>query len=394
MTINIMGKEDRSAIFWRRLLPSILLQKKLTMIPHNQQHSSILATGAAITLGAAVLYQINWPRLIFRFVFSILAPTKERLWPSDDERISPQARGMAWVLLAGPPPPHDIQPIRTMMKYFWPNAWPREGKDIQVEILPTPRKGSQTLLIWPQPIKRNNTAVIHLHGGGMVAGTTGTERGFAVELARRLKVPVLSIDYRLVPENLVQDAVQDVVDAYQYFLKNYPQFTKLSFLGGSAGAGHSLLAALKLKELGVKPSPTSLVLSSPGPGMEFLPPEDVYNSWNSLKENAPFDGYMAGEFYQYVTSIVYQAEENKDCFRKQLADLEGLPPCLVTMGSYEVILDGARKLVQCLRDAKVKVDSIEYWKCQHCHFAFFEIAPESSAALDELIGWIEKSWET
>ena len=116
--------------------------------------------------------------------------------------------------------------------------------------------------------------------------------------------------------------------------------------------------------------------------------------WNlAVFTNAPVDGYMAGDFYQYVTSLVYKPEANKQYFRKQLASLEGLPPCLVTIGSYEVILDGANKLVNCLKAAKVKVDYKQYWKMQHCHFAFFELTPESSIALDDLIQWLQASWK-
>ena len=345
-------------------------------------------------LGVA-LSRINWPRLIFRSIFGVLAPTKERIWPSDDTSLSPQVRGLAWLLLAGPPPPHDIQPIRTMMKYFWPNVWPPVGNDITIETLPTPRPDSQTLLIGHDrsSTTEGDVALIHIHGGGMVAGTTGTERGLAVELSRRTKVPVLSIDYRLIPEALVEEAVQDVVTAYQYFLDKFPQYTKITFIGGSAGAGHSLLATLKLKEKNIQPLPTSLVLTSPGPGMEFLDPEDEIESWKSLKENAPMDGYMAGEFYQYVTSIVYAPSQNREYLRQQLKHLRGLPPCLVTAGSYEVILDGVHKLYHNLQAAEVQVEYKEYQKMQHCHFAFFEFTPESSQALDELVDWVKASWK-
>lgn len=363
------------------------------------------ATTAAL-LGAVALYKINWPRLLFRTIFAVVAPTKERLWPSDDPAfISPQSRGLAWILLAGPPPPHDIYLIRKLMRHFWPHVWPPiDTKKITIETLPTPREDSETILILPSnnsSNKNNNTALIHVHGGGMVAGTTGTERGLAVELARRLQVPVLSIDYRLCPEYSVQEAVQDVVDAYQYFVARYPQFTKLSFLGGSAGAGHALLATLQLQNEGIQPLPTSLVLSSPGPGMEFLPPvDDIHTSnsttyWKSLTENAPVDGYMAGGFYQYVTGIVYGNRVNAEYFQSQLqvSNLQTLPPTLVTAGSYEVILSGVRKLVMCLQAANVKVDYKEYPKMQHCHFTFFEFTPEASTALDELIAWLQNSWK-
>ncbi|CAB9500789.1 Acetyl esterase [Seminavis robusta] len=375
----------------------------LGTISTNKMNSGQLLLWTSIP--AVVVYglsRINWPRTIFRFVFGIVAPTKERFWPSDDPQISPGARGMAWILLAGPPPPHDVQPIRTMMKYFWPNVWPTPPPGtIQVDVVPTPRATSQSLWITPSSCSNTCTqCLIHLHGGGMIAGTTGTERGLAVELARRLGVPVLSVDYRLVPEATIQQAVEDVVTAYQWLRKTHPHLTKLSFLGGSAGAGHSLLAAIRLQELDLDVKPTSLVLSSPGPGMEFLPSqvaatvEETRRTWKHLDKNAPHDGYMAGEFYQFVTSIVYQDPANREYLTQQLSKLSKgkLPPCLVTAGSYEVLLDGVHALVDALQTEQVPVVYKEYWKMQHCHFCFFEFTPEASDALDELILWLNKSW--
>jgi acetyl esterase/lipase len=372
--------------------------------PNGPLFGNNAATLVAASVPFLLMYgltQINWPRTIFRCIVSVVAPTKERIWPSDDESLSPQVRGLAWVLLSGPPPPHDIQPIRTMMKYFWPNVWPPQGDDIRVEQVPTPRIDSESLWISPptQALKDASACLIHLHGGGMVAGTTGTEQGLAVELSRRLGVPVLSVDYRLVPDNTVADGVEDVVAAYQWLLKNHPHIKQISFLGGSAGAMHSLLAAIIIKELCLQIQPTSLVLSSPAPGMEFLPggSNNEDERWTSLQENAPKDGFMAGEFYQYVTSVVYNDETNQAYFRRQLSKLSGLPPCLVTAGTYEVILDGVRSLVKALRDANSNGSSVvtykEYWKMQHCHFTFFEFTPESSVALDELVAWLQDTWK-
>ena len=201
-----------------------------------RRNTQLIVVAAAAPVAMVLLSRaaVNWPRCLFRFVFGVVAPTKERWFPSDDLSLSVQARGMAWILRAGPPPPHDVHPIRTMMKFFWPHVWPPNDEGsvsyCRVETIPTPRHDSQSLLVWPPNYADKQTklekdsdnnklfALFHLHGGGMIAGTIGTERGLTMELARRLNVPVVSVDYRLVPEHTVQDGVDDVVAVYEWFL--------------------------------------------------------------------------------------------------------------------------------------------------------------------------------
>ena len=391
-------------IVWSNNIHGTNQDKKNTMkapssIITTTSATALLTVAVPTVLAVALYHHVNWPRTIFRFVFGILAPVKETLWPSDSNAtdISPQSRGLAWILLTGPPPPHNVETIRNMMKHFWPHVWPIPDPNI-VQVTKASISGTESLLILPKHSTRPKAALLHLHGGGMIAGTTGTEQGLAVELAKRLQVPVLSVDYRLVPEHSVEDAVDDVVAAYQWMVsQEHFQDRKISFMGGSAGAGLALLAALKIRDSSSLKMPKSLVLASPAPGMEFLPTttstdHQTDQPWESMTYNAPKDGYMAGNFYQYVTSVVY-TEENKAYYQKALANLNGLPPCLVTSGEYEVILGGIQRLATTLQQANVKVHYREYPKMQHVHFAFFEFTPEALAGLDDIVHWLNESWK-
>lgn len=150
-----------------------------------------------------------------------------------------------------------------------------------------------------------------------------------------------------------------------------------------------MLTALKLVREGVK-KPKSLVLSSPGPGMEFLHGSKSFE-WKSLKNNADKDGLLAGNFYPWVAGIVY-TETNEDYFRSALRDLSGLPPCLVTAGSYEVMLGGIQNLQLALKEANVSVEYREYPKMQHVHLAFFNVMPEAAQGVGDIVSWLKQSW--
>ena len=74
-------------------------------------------------------------------------------------------------------------------------------------------------------------------------------------------------------------------------------------------------------------------------------------------------------------------------FASAMRDLSGLPPCLVTVGGHEVLLDGARTLAKELQKTKVKVSFTEYEQMPHVHHALYFWASKSSEALDNVVSW-------
>ncbi len=56
----------------------------------------------------------------------------------------------------------------------------------------------------------------------MVVGSAESEIGSAGYLAQQLNMRVLSVDYRLAPENTIQDAIDDGLTVYKYI--SYPYF--------------------------------------------------------------------------------------------------------------------------------------------------------------------------
>ena len=67
----------------------------------------------------------------------------------------------------------------------------------------------------------NDGAVLYLHGGGYVTGSVISHRGMAANLSRTSGCRVLTVDYRLAPENKHPAQVQDAhhrlqLDAQQW----------------------------------------------------------------------------------------------------------------------------------------------------------------------------------
>ena len=110
---------------------------------------------------------------------------------------------------------------------------------------------------------------LYLHGGGYVIGSPATHR----ELARRLSLAaggeVLTLDYRLAPENPFPAPVEDAVAAYRWLLERGREPSKVSIAGDSAGGGLTVATLVSARDRGL-PMPACGVCLSPWVDMEGI----------------------------------------------------------------------------------------------------------------------------
>ena len=112
-------------------------------------------------------------------------------------------------------------------------------------------------------------AILYLHGGGYVIGSSATHR----ELARRLSVAadadVLTIDYRLAPENPFPAPVEDAVTAYKWLIGQGCDPAGVAIAGDSAGGGLTVATLVSLRDQDI-PLPACGVCLSPWVDMEGI----------------------------------------------------------------------------------------------------------------------------
>src|SRR5258706_9483046 len=107
----------------------------------------------------------------------------------------------------------------------------------------------------PSDIKR---VLINLHGGGFNSDSGSLIEG--VPIANLAKIKVVSVYYRLAPENPFSAAVDDVIAVYKELLKTYSP-RNIGIFGTSAGAILTCEVAVRLKQLGL-PQPAALGIFS------------------------------------------------------------------------------------------------------------------------------------
>ena len=109
--------------------------------------------------------------------------------------------------------------------------------------------------------------VIHIHGGGFVAMSSSSHENYLRKWCKMLKIPFISIDYRLAPDNKYPSAIEDVFNAY-YYIINYAEkhlllnLNKIILVGDSAGGNlaFSLCTMCIIKKVRI---PDMLILMYP-----------------------------------------------------------------------------------------------------------------------------------
>lgn len=106
-------------------------------------------------------------------------------------------------------------------------------------------------LYQPQENHRG-AALLFIHGGGFVVGSLETEHGSAAAIARHLGITVLSVDYRLAPEDPFPAGLEDCYSALCWLSEQANSYgfsrEKIGIFGQSAGGGLAAATALLCKQ--------------------------------------------------------------------------------------------------------------------------------------------------
>jgi len=131
-------------------------------------------------------------------------------------------------------------------------------------------------MIWPG-VQNNAPVILYLHGGGFLVGNTllFTYADYLSKLSHLSKCRVLSINYRLIPQWTICDAMNDCEGAFDWLLEDQClKPSQIALSGDSAGGCLSLLLMQRLMKKG-KPLPACAHLISPLVRMYS------YKEWNN-----------------------------------------------------------------------------------------------------------------
>jgi acetyl esterase/lipase len=195
-------------------------------------------------------------------------------------------------------------------------------------------------------------AILYLHGGGYVIGSIASHRHMVTELGRAAGTRVLALDYRLAPEAPFPAAVDDALAAYRFLLKEGFAPASIAVAGDSAGGGLTLATLLAVRDAG---------LPQPACGFCISPWTDLAITGGTMTSKAA-DDPMVQEPGVRAMAAAYlgQADPRSPLASPLYADLKGLAPILIHVGSAETLLDDSIRFAGAAGAAEVPV-RLEVW---------------------------------
>lgn len=265
-------------------------------------------------------------------------------------------------------PPNSIRfALEQMCRVFSSN------KDVQVRSLRLAGLRAEEI----KPQGESTQLILHIHGGAFFLGSLDTHRAFLTHMAARTQMQVLHVDYPLAPESVYPEASDAIFDIYTTLLGQGIQAKDIILSGDSCGANLALALALKIRDEGL-PQVSGLILLSP-----FL---DLTLSSESLRYNRKHDALLSIETLEagidyYVPKFMDTADP---AISPVFADLSGLPPILVQVGSKEILLDDAQRFKEKAEQAGIDLTYKLYTGMWHNFQMFHTWFDEGKQALADL----------
>jgi len=257
----------------------------------------------------------------------------------------------------------------------------RAQYDRAERVFPTPDDVLREAVVAPErpaewlapPGARTDAVVLYLHGGGYVIGSPRSHRHLAAAIARAAGTRALLLDYRLAPEHPFPAALDDALAAYRWLLGRGVSPARIVVAGDSAGGGLTVATLLALRDRG-EPLPAGGVCISPW--------VDLTCSGASYATKAAVDPIVIRDGVDMMAHAYVGAGDRKAPLVSPLyADLRGLPPLLVQVGSDEVLLDDALGLGSRARGAGVDA-TVEEWPAMvHVWHWFLPMLDEAERAI-------------
>jgi len=203
--------------------------------------------------------------------------------------------------------------------------------------------------------------LIYAHGGGFMQGSLPSWDAMLRELVRQSGVAALSVDYRLAPEHRFPVAFEEMAAMIRLAAHEGAGLgidpARLAVGGDSAGANLALAAAIALRDAGERAL-----------GFMLL----VYGCYSTDTESASWQRFGRGAGVsqtqmRWIWETYLERPEQQSDWRAVpiLADLAGLPPAHLIVGSLDPLLDDSHHLASCLKAAAVPCEITVYGGINH-----------------------------
>jgi epsilon-lactone hydrolase len=228
---------------------------------------------------------------------------------------------------------------------FWPVA-----DDVSLEAVDINGVPGEFSIV---PGSDRSRVLLFFHGGGYCSGSILSHRRMVTEAGRAAGVRTLAVAFRRAPEHPFPAAYDDALTAWRWLREQGVAAGRIAMGGDSAGGGLTLALAMRLRDAGDE-LPGCLWLASPW--------TDLTMSGATLATKDPIDPLIHKAYLEELAGAYVPASMARTDPRISplFADLRGLPPTLIQVGSAETLLDDSVRFAGAAGAAGVSV-TLEIW---------------------------------
>jgi acetyl esterase/lipase len=213
------------------------------------------------------------------------------------------------------------------------------------------------------PQTRPRSAILHMHGGGMVKGSAAAFDARMCNLAERLGAIIVSLAYRLAPETPFPGPLQDCVAAWTWMVKMAPNWglaAKACIIAGdSAGGGLAAAACLFLRDTGAT-MPAGQVLVYPM--LDYQTGQNSHDDqrlgWNSSNNQFGWRALLGNQPLPLGNALGHYSPAHA-------ASFGGLPPTWIGVGTIDLFLEENLAFAAALARAGCDVSLCTYKGAPH-----------------------------
>lgn len=234
--------------------------------------------------------------------------------------------------------------------------------------------------------------IIYAHGGAWVSGSLDDYETVCRKISKNTNAIVISVAYRLAPENPFPAGLDDVYNVLSWVYKNSNSINgnsgKICVAGDSAG-GNIAAAVCQMAKDKSGPHINSQVL--------------IYPATNLYSLNTKSWSYYGGSGYSYLTKENYKiflsyyipkAEDRKKAYASPLLsdNLSKLPDTLIITAELDPLRDEGEEYGSKLRSAGINTIITRYNGVAHGFVSMGNITKKSNQALDEISSYLRKQF--
>ena len=245
--------------------------------------------------------------------------------------------------------------------------------------------GVKAFILTPKviPPANRNRLLVHVHGGGYVynPGEAGTQE--ATLMAAYGGFKVISIDYRMPPDDPYPAAMDDAMAVWKAAVKMQKP-GNMAIFGTSTGGGMTLAMILRAKQEQL-PLPAAIAPGSPW--------SDLTETGDTYKTNEWLDNVIVsyGGYLNRAAKLYANGHDLKDPQLSPIyGDFHGFPPAILTSGTRDLFLSLTVLTHRKLRQAGVEADLQVFEGMSHAQYLFDPYAPETKEVFTEIATFFDK----